>query len=100
MNIGPIGAIAQNSGSTPITAPGRAAEPEGAGFGAMLSDLGSSTVSALQRAEQASLSALQGKGDTREVVETIMQAERSLTTAMAVRDKLVAAFQEITRMSI
>lgn len=100
MNIGSIGAVAQNIGAARTESPGRAAEPDGAGFGAMLADLGSSTLSALQRAEQASISALQGKGDTREVVETIMQAERSLTTAMAVRDKLVAAFQEITRMSI
>ena len=35
-----------------------------------------------------------------QVVETVMNAEQALQTAVAVRDKLLSAYQEITRMAI
>jgi flagellar hook-basal body complex protein FliE len=35
-----------------------------------------------------------------DVVEAVMSAERSLQTALALRDKSVAAWQEISRMAI
>ena len=101
MNISSIGQVA--GAATGVLQPGRGAAnvaAEGGDFGAVLADVAGSAKSALQRAEAASMAALQGKGDTREVVEAVMQAEQSLQTAIAVRDKLVAAFQEITRMSI
>jgi len=34
------------------------------------------------------------------VVEAVMSAEQSLQTAVAIRDKVVAAYQEIVRMAI
>jgi len=34
------------------------------------------------------------------VVERILEAERSLQTGLAVRDKLVSAYLEVTRMQI
>jgi len=34
------------------------------------------------------------------VVESVMAAQRSLQSVLAIRDKAVAAFQEITRMAI
>ncbi len=34
------------------------------------------------------------------VVESVMDAQRTLQSVLAVRDKLVSAWQEITRMSI
>ena len=51
-------------------------------------------------AESASISAIQGKESTRKVVEALMSAEQSLQTAVAVRDKVVQAYQEVVRMSI
>jgi flagellar hook-basal body complex protein FliE len=41
-----------------------------------------------------------GKAPAQEVVQSVMQAERSLHLAIAVRDKLVAAWQDVSRMSI
>ncbi len=98
MNISPISNIVSRTAG-PSQGLGGAPDA-GEGFGAMLAQVGASTMSALQKAESVSTAALQGKGDTRAVVEAVMQAEQSLQTALAVRDKMVAAFQEITRMAI
>lgn len=54
----------------------------------------------LALAEQLSLKALTGGAQTREVVDAVMQAEQSLQAAIAIRDKIVTAYLEITRMSI
>jgi flagellar hook-basal body complex protein FliE len=43
---------------------------------------------------------MQGKESTRKVVEALMSAEQALQTAVAVRDKVVQAYQEVVRMSI
>ena len=55
---------------------------------------------ALTRAEQISFAALKGQASAREVVDAVMHAEQTLQMAIALRDKTVAAIQEITRMSI
>ena len=44
--------------------------------------------------------ALKGKADTREVVDAVMSAEQALQTAVAIRDKIVSAYLEISRMAI
>ncbi len=100
MNVSSISSLAQTIGADGSANISRTGESDGAAFGNVMAELGASTAAALQKAESASMNALQGKGDTRELVDAIMNAERSLQTALAVRDKLVAAFQEITRMSI
>ncbi|MCC0000254.1 MAG: flagellar hook-basal body complex protein FliE [Methylobacteriaceae bacterium] len=69
-------------------------------FRDMLADLATSASQSVQAAEKVSASALHGKASAREVAETLIQAEQSLQTALAVRDKLVAALQEISRMPI
>lgn len=54
----------------------------------------------LKQAEQASFDGILGKATTREVVDAVMQAEQSLQTAIAFRDKIVNAYLEITKMQI
>ena len=53
-----------------------------------------------QQAEQVSVAALQGQADVREVVDAVMSAEQALQAAIAIRDKIVAAYLEISRMAI
>jgi flagellar hook-basal body complex protein FliE len=43
---------------------------------------------------------MQGKMPVQQVVEAVLSAEQSLQTAIAVRDKVVAAYQEISHMAI
>jgi flagellar hook-basal body complex protein FliE len=69
-------------------------------FATLLSRAAGETVETLQAAEQASVSALQGKADIREVVDAVMSAEQSLQAAIAIRDKIVTAYLEVSRMAI
>lgn len=69
-------------------------------FMAALSNVASGAVNNLKQAEQASFDGILGKATTREVVDAVMQAEQSLQTAIAFRDKIVNAYLEITKMQI
>ncbi len=85
------------SGVTPPVAPASTATS----FAAALNEAALQTVGSLQKAETASLQALQGGGvQTREVVDAVMNAEQSLQAAIAIRDKIVTAYLEISRMAI
>ena len=54
----------------------------------------------LQNAEQVSIQALRGDADTRQVVDAVMSAQQALQTTIAIRDKVVSAYLEISRMGI
>ena len=43
---------------------------------------------------------LQGQAPVQDVVQAVMKAQTSLQTALALRDKAVTAYQDITRMPI
>lgn len=87
--------------STSATSATSAVRPAaGSGFSDMLADISGQAVSSLQGAEAAAITGLQGKASVQHVVQTIMAAETTLQTALAVRDKVVAAYQEISRMAI
>jgi len=58
------------------------------------------TVSDLRNAEQLSLKALSGEADVRDVADAVMSAEQNLQAAIAIRDKIVTAFLEVSRMQI
>jgi flagellar hook-basal body complex protein FliE len=66
----------------------------------MLGDAASGVAGSLQQAEELSVKALQGDGDMRAVVDAVMSAEQSLQAAVAIRDKIVSAYLEISRMAI
>ncbi|WP_441238186.1 flagellar hook-basal body complex protein FliE [Bradyrhizobium sp. 930_D9_N1_4] len=70
------------------------------GFESVMKQVTSDAIGTLKAGESASISAMQGKESTRKVVEALMSAEQALQTAVAVRDKVVQAYQEVVRMSI
>jgi flagellar hook-basal body complex protein FliE len=72
----------------------------GGDFSSMMAQLANGTVDSLNTSERMSIAGMSGKATTQSVVEAVMQAQESLQTAVAVRDKAVSAFQEVTRMSI
>lgn len=82
--------------STPPVATGDV----GSSFAAALADAATQTVTALRKGEQLSIEGLQGKADTREVVDAVMSAEQALQAAIAIRDKIVTAYLEVSRMGI
>lgn len=82
---------------------GNTAEPAGGvgqSFVGMLGNAVTRVADNLEQAEQLSMQALQGKGDMRAVVDAVMTAEQSLQAAVAIRDKIVSAYLEVTRMQI
>jgi flagellar hook-basal body complex protein FliE len=72
----------------------------GPSFSQVLEQISGEAVDALRGAEATSIAALQGQASTMEVVEAIKAAEQALQTATAVRDKVVQAYQEVSRMAI
>lgn len=59
-----------------------------------------SAVEALRGGEAQTLEAAAGKADINEVVIAVSQAEIALQTVVAVRDRVIQAYQEILRMPI
>ncbi len=79
---------------------GAAASQATTSFASMLSDMATQTAGTLEKAEQMSVAGIQGRADTRDVVDAVMSAEQALQAAVAIRDKVVSAFMEISRMQI
>lgn len=82
-------------GPTPAAAPAGRED-----FAGLLARLASDTASAVQQGEAAAIAGVQGSMPMQTVVEKVMAAERTLQAALAVRDKAVSAYQEISRMQI
>ena len=80
--------------------PTPAAADAGSSFAAMLTRAAGDAIGTLQQAEQVSVQALQGEADIRQVVDAVMSAEQSLQAAVAIRDKIVTAYLEVSRMAI
>jgi flagellar hook-basal body complex protein FliE len=81
-----------------VSTRGAASAP--ADFGAMLAQMATNTVDALKSAEAASIGGVQGKASVQQVVEAVMSAEQTLQGAIAIRDKVVSSYLEISRMAI
>ncbi len=77
-----------------------AASGAGSSFSDMLSSFSKDTVDKMKTSEQISIAGIEGKATTQSVVQSVIAAQESLQTALAVRDKAVSAFQEISRMPI
>jgi len=78
-----------------------AAPSHGVGFADMLAQMASSAIDNIKGAENLSIRQLSGEDiGIREVVDKVMAAEQSLNTAIAIRDKVVQAYLEISHMQI
>lgn len=71
-----------------------------AGFAEALGNAAREVSERLQAAEDVSFRALTGEATARETVDAVLAAERTLQVAIAVRDKAVSAWLEISRMAI
>lgn len=101
---GPVAAAMQayrttQSGGGPQAAGPLAGEP-GGGFGGMLQNALQGVVDQGHAAEAQSLQAISGHGNLLDVVSAVSKAELSLQTTVAVRDRVVQAYQDIMRMPI
>lgn len=102
----PIAAVIPHL-TTGVSAPGSAGSEVAApsndpamSFEAVLQRLSDTAMNDLKAGEAKALEGLEGKASVREVVDAVMTAERTLQTVVAVRDKVISAYQEISRMQI
>lgn len=100
-----LAAAAYNAvGRTPAvrpTPPADAPAPTGgANFASIMREGAANTVNSLRAAESASVQAVTGQADVGQVVTAIANAETSLQAAMAVRDRVIQAYNDIMRMPI
>ncbi|MCB2096652.1 MAG: flagellar hook-basal body complex protein FliE [Parvularculaceae bacterium] len=86
--------VAKTAASAPADA---AQKPD---FGAMVKSAIAETASSLQAGEAAAAQAATGEASLVDVVTAISAAEVSLETALAVRNRVIEAYQEIMRMPI
>lgn len=70
------------------------------GFQQALQTAATQSVDALKAGETISMEAIAGKAQLSDVVTAVTNAEVTLQTVVAVRDKVIQAYQEILRMPI
>jgi flagellar hook-basal body complex protein FliE len=93
-----VAAAYANAGG--LNGPGLAAR-DGGGFSDLLKQAAGDAVDALKTGEAESLKAVtSGKPDLTKVTEAVNNAEIALQAVIAVRDKVIAAYQDISKMSI
>jgi flagellar hook-basal body complex protein FliE len=88
--------IAQSPRPTPAAAPG--AKPPAASFGDLLEQVLTEAVDAGRKSEAQASQAVAGGANLQQVVEAVNAAEVTLQTVVAVRDRIIGAYQEIMRM--
>lgn len=72
----------------------------GSDFHSMIAGLAKNSIEVIREGEQAAAAGIRGQAPIQEVVEKVMAAEQSLQAALAVREKVVSAWLEISRMNI
>jgi flagellar hook-basal body complex protein FliE len=78
----------------------REAETTGPSFGSLVKEAVQTAIATQKESAQVSSAAVAGKADMTDVVLAVNNAETTLQSVVAVRDKVVAAYQEIMRMPI
>lgn len=75
-------------------------QASGSAFADTLRDVAEGALESLSKGESETLKAATGQADITEVVMAMSQAEITLQTVVALRDRVIQAYQEIMRMPI
>lgn len=101
--INPIGSVSLPTAVVRTNAADAAAAtpaPGAPSFESLIGDAVGTLAGRLRTAEATAIAGIKGQASTQEVVEKVMAAEQHLQGAIAIRDKVVLAYQEISRMAI
>ena len=90
----PVGNVGQPAQVAPVAGTGNT------DFASLLGSLFTDTTNTLRTAEATSIASIKGQATTQQVVEAVMSAEQTLQAAIANRDKVTAAYLELSRMQI
>ncbi len=94
---GAYNAIA-NIAQTSIADTSKAPSPTDLSFSQLLTGALSDATDSGQKAEKISTLALMGKADITDVATAVSSAELALNTVVAIRDKVISAYQQISQM--
>lgn len=72
----------------------------GPSFADMLEKVTSDAMETVRAGDAAAAAGIQGNLPMQDVIQATMEMETTLKTAVAVRDKLVVAYQEVLRMAV
>ena len=101
LDTGQIGATSGTGLSSTSGVYGAAgAQGAGADFASVLSQVAGEAMNTVKGAEAVSIKGINGQASTQAVVDAVMAAERTLQTAVSLRDKAVGAYTELTRMQM
>ncbi|TRW99462.1 flagellar hook-basal body protein FliE [Paracoccus sp. M683] len=81
---------------SPLGNAGPAQPANGPDFAAMAQDF----VQVMEKGDAAATGAMTGQVETHQLVQSLAEAELALETVVAIRDKVVEAYQEILRMPV
>ena len=98
--IGPAAAAAAYRAAAGAAVADGGAAAEAGGFGGLVRRAMEQGAEIGRQAEAASSAAMLGQGGVTEAVLAISRAELALQTAVTVRDRVVAAYQDVMRMPI
>jgi flagellar hook-basal body complex protein FliE len=73
---------------------------DGASFGDLIRKAAVDSIDTMHKGEKLSAEAVIGKANLTDVVEAVTAAEMTLNTVVAMRDRMLSAYQEIMRMPI
>lgn len=95
---GAIGAAGAAAAYRSVTAGGPAEAANS--FGAVMQRAMEQAIEVGRQSDATSTAALSGQGSVTDVVLAVSRAELALQTSVAIRDRVVAAYQEVMRMPI
>jgi flagellar hook-basal body complex protein FliE len=78
----------------------KSADDNGVSFSDFLKQKTQDSIETMRDSEQMSAKAVTGDADITDVVQAVTAAELTLQTVVAVRDRMISAYQEIMRMPI
>ncbi len=84
----------------PAASPGASPASEGTGFGALLQGALDKFIAQGHEVDAKSVQLAAGKADLVDVVTAVAESEVAVGTLVSVRDKVIAAYEEIMRMPI
>jgi flagellar hook-basal body complex protein FliE len=72
----------------------------GTDFASMVGDAAESALQSLRVSEQTTAAGVAGKADVQQVVQALGDAQVTMQTVVAVRDKVLGAYNDIMRMTV
>lgn len=78
----------------------KTAGQQGPNFADVLKNTIRDTVEAQRNSERVSAAAVAGKANITDVLQAVTEAEMSLSTVLAVRDRVIRAYEEVMRSPI